>query len=202
MLPCTVLLCSENIRGSVESQTGWIGGGGGTDDRKIEKLKRTDWRLESLCQHEGAATRRVPPGKGKSQGTPPPLRSPAPPALFSRWDESVPSWPVNGSIDLYTHAHAGGARWRGAEPKAHLSGWLLLLLLLLLFFYLYLYAFTQHSEICHLQSLFRWPRDNRCLVSFQHQHLAGWQKCPASSAPVAFHCHNHCFYDSREKDES
>lgn len=68
--------------------------------------------------------RQVTPGKGELQRTRVCSRPP-PAALFSR-DESVPSRPVNGSIDLYIHVHAGGARWRctDTEPKADLSGWL------------------------------------------------------------------------------
>lgn len=75
--------------------------------------------------------------------------------------------PANGRIDLNIHAHGRATSSSSSSSSLHL------------------WAFTQHSEISHLQSLSRWPADNRCLASFQRRRLGGRHKCPTRFCSAA-----------------
>lgn len=126
---------SENIRGSIESKTGRTAGGWrwGDRERKMEKQKGRDWRLEWFCGYVGARTtghswQRWAEANSRARPSVPPT----PPSCSiqqRRWILAIVPMMAqirNGSIDLYIHAHAGGARWwcTDTKPKANLFSWL------------------------------------------------------------------------------
>lgn len=108
------------------------GGGGWSWGTTTEKWRNKKGQIGDLkflsvcgCTYRGSLQAKVSWSElVRACGHPSP--TPPLPSLFSRGDESVPSCPINGSIDLYIHAHAGGARWwcTDTEPKANLFGWL------------------------------------------------------------------------------